>query len=152
MKLLIVLSGLIAVSFAATTTNSHALAEFSAKGISVWSSGGCHEKYNGHCTSFDGLQLVSLSGVLKFKQTSGCAITITGGTEVGHASGSYSHGNGYKLDISDTSCVTNYITGHYRHTGSRSDGAALYADPHGNVFAHESWLHHWDITWYHYTK
>lgn len=73
---------LLCLSPAATTTNSHALAEFSAKGISVWSSGGCHEKYNKHCTSFDGLQLVSLSGVLKFKQTSGCAITITGGTEI----------------------------------------------------------------------
>lgn len=31
----------------------------------------------------------------------GIAFTITGGSEPGHASGTYSHGNGYKVDISD---------------------------------------------------
>ena len=34
-------------------------------------------------------------------KAAGITFTITGGAEPGHASGTYSHGNGYKVDISD---------------------------------------------------
>ncbi len=38
----------------------------------------------------------TVSTIITLKNASGCAINITGGTEVGHASGTYSHYNGYR--------------------------------------------------------
>jgi hypothetical protein len=35
-----------------------------------------------------------VSGIITLKNASGCSINITGGTETGHASGTYSHWNG----------------------------------------------------------
>ena len=75
-------------------------------------------------------------------------MTVTGGTETGHSGGTYSHWNGYKIDISRTSCVTNYIKGRYTYIGSRGDGAPQYRDSYGNVYADEYWLSHWDNLYY----
>ena len=36
-------------------------------------------------------------------------MTITGGTETGHASGTYSHWTGFKVDIAFSTCIGNYI-------------------------------------------
>lgn len=47
--------------------------------------------------------------MITLKRSSGCSVNATGGTEVGHASGTYSHWNGYKIDISKYTCVGNYI-------------------------------------------
>uniref|UniRef100_A0A914CBN0 F-box domain-containing protein n=1 Tax=Acrobeloides nanus TaxID=290746 RepID=A0A914CBN0_9BILA len=77
-------------------------------------------------------------GIISFKRDSGCSITITGGTEVGHASGTYSHYNGWKLDVQINSCVTGYIeksftkvnSDHWRQPSS------------GYIFYDE--VNHWD--------
>ncbi len=66
--------------------------------------------------------------------------------QTGHASGTYSHWNGYKIDTPVTTCTTNYITSHYTYSGVRGDGATLYTAPSGNVYAKEG--NHWDITYY----
>jgi hypothetical protein len=62
------------------------------------------------------------------------------------APGTYSHWNGYKVDVSPTTCVSSYITSHYAYYGVRSDGATMYRAASGNIYARES--NHWDITYY----
>lgn len=143
----VAVAGLAGPSFAVTKlTDSQAASQLSAAGISRSSSGGCTNRNVGTCTSYEQINQATVDGIKTFKSISGCAITITGGTETGHASGTYSHWNGYKVDVSPTTCVSSYITSHYSYSGTRSDGAALYTAPSGNVYARES--NHWDITYY----
>lgn len=73
-------------------------------------------------------------------------LTITGGTETGHAGGQYSHAALYKLDFSRTACLTSRIQGRYTYIGQRSDGAAMYEAASGNVYADEG--NHWDVTFH----
>jgi hypothetical protein len=114
-------------------------------GILIRSSGNCHDRHNAHCTSLDGIRHNTLNGIITLKKASGCPITITGGTEVGHAGGSRSHGNGYKLDISLNGCLNHYITTKFHYIGKRGDGAAMYKSSAGNLYAHEG--NHWDIVY-----
>ncbi|RLV47594.1 hypothetical protein D9V37_15620 [Nocardioides mangrovicus] len=68
-------------------------------------------------------------------------------TEVGDASGTYSHANGYKFDFSRTSCLTSWIHSTYTYTGAwAGDGAPHYQAASGNVYADEGT--HWDVTFY----
>jgi hypothetical protein len=144
---LVAVAGLSSPSHAVTKlTDSQAASQLSASGITRVSTGGCTDRYVSTCTSYEQINQATVSGIKTFRSISGCAITITGGTETGHASGTYSHWNGYKVDVSPTTCVSSYITSHYSYSGTRSDGAALYTAPSGNVYARES--NHWDITYY----
>ncbi|MWA15992.1 hypothetical protein E5671_43600 [Streptomyces sp. BA2] len=133
---------------AAVTKISHADAtnRFRAAGIKWTSSGGCSDRQRPNCTSFEQLNLNTARGAVTLDSASGCALTITGGTEVGHASGTYSHWNGYKLDFSPTTCVSNYITRNFTRIADRGDGAKQYKSGSGNIYARES--NHWDVTYY----
>ncbi len=111
-------------------------------GIGWRSTGNCSDRTKHTCTSFEGLRWGTVKGLLDFAAESGCEITVTGGTERGHAGGTYSHANGYKLDIAPTPCVDRAIA-RYPSEGRRGDGAALYRAPDGTLFARES--DHWDI-------
>src|SRR3989338_8632265 len=82
-----------------------AYATIRGAGIGISSSGGCHNRNVKSCTSLDGIRSNTLNGVLTLKRASGCPITITGGTEIGHAGGAMSHGTGYKVDIGLNSCI-----------------------------------------------
>ena len=157
-KLLVVLGALVlalgvtfAVSAQAGATGkelSHkaATAKLKAAGIGWSSSGGCGNRDNPTCTSFSGIKSGTVSGVISFKKASHCKITVTGGTETGHAGGTYSHANGYKLDFSRTSCLTSWVHGTYTYIGLRSDGAPMYEAGSGNIYADEG--NHWDVTFY----
>lgn len=112
-------------------------------GLHVHSSGNCTSKHRHTCTSLESVRAGTIADVLTLKQRSGCPITVTGGTERGHAPGRYSHGNGYKLDISHNSCIDRYITANARKAGRRGDGSALYRDSSGTIYANEGT--HWDI-------
>ena len=120
---------------------SSAYSQLNAAGIPVSSSGACSNRCNTSCTGLKGIRQSSITGLINFKSASGCAITVTGGTESGHASGTYSHWNGYKLDIGMSSCVSNYIYSHYT-----SIGGSKYRDAAGNIYYYEG--NHWDITYY----
>ena len=130
----------------AKLSQSDAAAMIRAAGISVYSSGGCTNRNRSNCTSFEQINSATVNGIITFKKASGCAVTITGGTETGHASGTYSHWNGYKVDVSPTSCVTNYIHKNFSYIGLRGDGAPLYKSAAGNLYADEG--SHWDITYF----
>ncbi|WP_116210666.1 peptidoglycan-binding domain-containing protein [Streptomyces olivoreticuli] len=126
-------------------SQSQAASMLSAAGITWSSSGDCANRDSSSCTSFDGLRRASADGAVALKRAVGsCPLNITGGTETGHASGTYSHGNGYKLDFGMVGCLSSYITGTFTHSGTRGDGAALYTAPSGNIYANEG--SHWDVT------
>lgn len=130
------------------TKISHATATsmFSQSGITWSSSGGCSDRNNSTCTSFDQLNLATAQGAQTLKSASGCALNITGGTETGHASGTYSHWNGYKLDYGKNTCLTNYIKTAFTYIGLRGDGYPQWEAASGNLYADEG--NHWDATYY----
>lgn len=112
-------------------------------GIGWRSTGRCSDRTIASCTSFENVRWGTIKGLLGFAESSGCEITVTGGTERGHAGGPYSHWNGYKLDIAPTACVDRAIR-RYPPAGVRRDGARLYRSSDGALFAREK--DHWDIT------
>jgi hypothetical protein len=143
------LPGVVAIEQASAVTkmtHAEATAIFRAAGITWSSSGNCSDWNNSTCTSFTNINDSTVYGVRTLKQASGCAVNITGGTEVGHASGTYSHRNGYKVDISKYTCVGNYIHNNFTRIADRGDGAAQWRAASGNIYADEG--SHWDITYY----
>ncbi|HEX5569481.1 MAG TPA: hypothetical protein VFY14_21600, partial [Streptomyces sp.] len=114
---------------------------FRAAGITWSSSGGCSNRNISTCTSFEQINLTTVQGAETLKRASGCALNITGGTETGHASGTYSHWNGYKLDYSLSTCLNNYVTRNFAYIGGNK-----YQSGSGNIYFRES--NHWDVTYY----
>ncbi|MEV4756512.1 hypothetical protein AB0J86_15560 [Micromonospora sp. NPDC049559] len=127
-------------------THASATSQLAAAGISWTSSGGCSDRNVPTCTSFEGIRQATIDGIITFKRASGCAVTITAGTETGHAGGTYSHWNGYKVDISKTSCVNNHIQTAYTYVGYISGWGYQYRAPSGNLYTDEG--NHWDILYY----
>lgn len=135
-------------AFAVTKlTHAQATSRLTSSHITWSSSGGCSDRNNPTCTSFEQVNLATIQGAQTLKSASGCALNITGGTEVGHASGTFSHFNGYKLDYGLNSCINGYITGNFAFIGLRSDGAKQYKSGSGNIYALENGTH-WDVTYF----
>ena len=132
----------------AVTKISQAQAEsmFRSAGITWSSSGNCTNRNNSTCTSFEQLNLATAQGAVTLKNASGCALNITGGTETGHASGTYSHWNGYRLDYSKYTCVGNYIKTYFSYIGLRGDGYPMWQSGSGNIYTDEG--SHWDVLYY----
>ncbi|AXB44035.1 hypothetical protein [Amycolatopsis albispora] len=122
-------------------THSQATSRLRSSGITWSSSGGCSDRNRPNCTSFEQVNLATIQGAQTLKSASGCGLNVTGGTETGHASGTYSHWNGYKLDFSLSSCLTNYIKGNFSAIGGNKWKAGS-----GNIYYLES--NHWDVTFY----
>ncbi|WP_144125851.1 hypothetical protein [Catellatospora sichuanensis] len=127
-------------------THSQAASQLSAAGITWSSSGNCSNRNNASCTSFTDVRQVTINGIKTLKSASGCAINITAGTETGHSSGTYSHWNGYKLDISKYACIGNYIKAHFTYVGYISGWGYQYRSGAGNLYTDEG--NHWDILFY----
>jgi hypothetical protein len=143
------LPGVVAIEQASALTkmtHAQATAIFRAAGITWSSTGNCSDWNVSTCTSFTNINDSTVYGVRTLRRASGCSINITGGTEVGHASGTYSHRNGYKVDISKYTCVGNYIHTYFTRIANRSDGALQWKSGSGNIYADEG--SHWDITYY----
>jgi len=98
------------------------------------------------CTDVGGMQSATISQVINIANScSGCGVVVTGGNEPGHACGTFSHGNGYKVDIRPSSGLDSLLES-MRSEGTRTgDGPGpAYADSCGNQYVRES--DHWDIT------
>ncbi|WP_326652830.1 MULTISPECIES: hypothetical protein [unclassified Streptomyces] len=142
-----VISGATDASAATKISHATATSMFRSSGITWSSSGGCSDRNNPTCTSFEQLNLDTAKGAQTLKSATGCALNITGGTETGHAGGTYSHWNGYKLDYAKSTCVTNYIKNTFSYIGARpGDGAPQWKSGSGNVYADEG--SHWDVIYY----
>jgi hypothetical protein len=89
---------------------------------------------------------------------------VTGGTETGHAGGTYSHWNGYKLDFSKTSGLNSYVTNTFTRIANRGDGYPQWQAASGNIYCvslsrkrvfagliadnEKDEGNHWDVTFY----
>lgn len=99
--------------------------------------------------SFEGIRQATIdeAKALSFDlQNKGIGISyeqITSGTEGSHAEGTYSHANGYKIDLRMNDQLTNFIKNNYTYIGVRSDGAPQYQNSRGAIYALES--DHWDV-------
>jgi hypothetical protein len=122
-------------------SHADAASRLRASNITWSSSGGCSDRYNSTCTSFEQINLATIQGAQTLKSATGCALNVTGGTEIGHASGTYSHWNGYKLDYSLSTCLGNYIRGTFAYIGGNK-----WRSGSGNIYYLES--NHWDVTYY----
>jgi hypothetical protein len=127
-------------------SQSAAASQLGAAGITHSSSGGCTTRSNSTCTSYEQINTSTVNQAITLRNSSGCAINITGGTEVGHASGTYSHYNGYKIDISHSTCNNNYIKNNFTYIGLRGDGYPQWKSAAGNLYCDEG--SHWDITYF----
>jgi hypothetical protein len=133
-------------AFAVTKiSQASAASQLSAAGVTWSSSGNCTNRNNPTCTSFDQINQSTVSGVITLKHSSGCAINITGGTETGHTDGTYSHWNGYKVDISHNGCDDGYIE-RFTYIGYIAGWGYQYEAPSGNLYTDEG--NHWDILFY----
>jgi hypothetical protein len=128
----------------AKLTHEEAAKRLRDAGITWSSSGNCSDRSKRNCTSFEQINSETIDGIISFKKVSGCDVNVTGGTETGHATSTRSHWNGYKLDITPSVCVSDFIENNFTAAGVRSDGAKLFKDGAGNTYARES--NHWDIT------
>ncbi|MET9616387.1 hypothetical protein [Kitasatospora indigofera] len=135
-----------AVASGSKVSQATAASQFRNAGITWSSSGNCTTRSNSTCTSFEQINSGTVSTIITLKQSSGCAINITGGTEVGHASGTYSHYNGYKVDVSRNSCIDAYVQNSFTYIGYRGDGYPQWKAASGNLYCNEG--NHWDITVY----
>ncbi len=101
--------------------------------------------------SLNGIQSSTLDGLLALRaQCPTCVITITSGTDGVHDNGTYSHANGYKVDLRTSDTLTNFIRTNFTPAGTRKgDGAPLYTDVNGNYYAYETCGTglHWDVVY-----
>lgn len=98
------------------------------------------------CTSVVGMQTATIDHIIAIRNScTTCQITVTGGTEPGHAeSGVRIHSGGYKVDLGLNDTLNAWIIRSTNTAGSRSNGDQVYRDRCGNEYARES--NHWDIT------
>lgn len=116
-------------------TQAAAAAKLSAAGITWRSTGGCTDRTIRTCTSFEGILSGTVDSLIVLKGAcTGCSIVVTGGTEVGHASGTYSHANGYKVDLAKGTALNNYITTRYTKIANRGDGYPQWRSAAGNIY------------------
>jgi hypothetical protein len=118
-------------------SQSQAAARLQAAGISAVSSGGCTSPSGSTCTSYEGVREGTVNGAITLKSACGCSIVITGGTETGHASGTYSHANGYKFDFQKNSGLNNYVTSAFTRIANRGDGYPQWQSAAGNIYCDE---------------
>lgn len=88
-----------------------ARSQISNAGISINNPNECPPGQTTGCTSLSGILKSTVDGVKAIKNSCNCDVMITGGTEAGHASGAYSHANGWKVDLRFNTQLDNYIYG-----------------------------------------
>jgi hypothetical protein len=90
---------------------------------------------NPKCTSYQGILSGTIDEVIALKRMSGVgSLVITGGTEVGHASGTYSHARGYKIDVRHSTTLDNYIHAAFTRIENRSYGYMQWRASIGNIY------------------
>ncbi|MCP2321913.1 hypothetical protein HDA40_000420 [Hamadaea flava] len=130
----------------AKLTDAEARARLKAAGITWWSSSDCTNRLRADCTSFDQIRRTTIAGVVTLRKSSTCPIMVTGGTETGHGAGTYTHWNGWKVDIALNDCVNKYVRSWFHDVGTISGWGHQYRAPSGNLYTNEG--NHWDILYY----
>ncbi|MFE9097258.1 hypothetical protein [Streptomyces sp. NPDC007264] len=135
-------------------TQAEAEARLISHGITARSPGGCTDRNNPRCVSYEGILSGTVDAVIDLKKASGLAtLVIVGGTETGHgADGEYSHANGYKIDLQPSPALDAYIKRTYQYVGLRDDGFPMWRSPSGDLYcdeaSHAGLPTHWDIVYH----
>lgn len=129
----------------------------------------CVGTQNTGCARLAGLKEATVEETVDLKEEcesfiAGCRIYITSGTESGHATGGYSHSNGYKVDIKPDTNLDNYIknSGKFILSSESAEREVyLVKNSSGDVlstYVYEkeipagansaTWAPHWDVTVY----
>lgn len=125
---------------AGSLTQAQAEALLPSGQFTLVSSGSCTDRTKLNCTSLDGIKPNTITRITELQSAVGVPFTITGGTEAGHANSTYSHGNGYKVDIRPTQALNDHIYNNFTKIGPTK-----YQDKNGNTYyRHEP--DHWDVT------
>lgn len=112
------------------------------------------------CTNVRGLQSATISKIISLTHQAGvsgscdggnsCSVVITGGSEPGHACGTLSHGNGYKIDVRTGSVLDTLLQGFHSEGTRNGDGpgpaysdCSSYNAQTSTQYVRES--DHWDI-------
>ncbi|MFJ5533069.1 hypothetical protein [Streptomyces sp. NPDC093261] len=129
-------------------TQAEAEVRLIPNGITATSPGGCTDKNNPSCVSYEGILSSTVDGVINLKKASGVtSLVVMGGTEVGHGEGEkYTHANGYKIDLRPSPALNGYIKNTFQYVGLRGDGFPLWKSPSGDLYCDES--SHWDIIYF----
>lgn len=133
----------------ARISHATAISRLSGTGITVTSSAGTAP--NGasgvgpdrwlNKTSLEQVRNLSITRLIEFRNTIGCNIIITGGTETWiHSTYVQGHHTGYKIDIGLGTCADSYIRNNYSPAGTNK-----WSDSRGNIYFYEG--DHWDITY-----
>lgn len=120
-----------------------ALSKLQAAGVTVSSTGSCSDPSISTCTSLAGMQQNTVDQIVAIKKACGtsCTVTVTGGTETGHADGGLSHSTGYKVDLGTS--LDSFFKQNLTPAGMRG-ADARYLDSCGNEYVREPT--HWDVT------
>jgi hypothetical protein len=129
-------------------TPSGTLAESDARNLLSSNSIGVNA--NAPQTQLQGIRQTTIDEIISLKKACNCQVTITGGTEPGHSeTGTCTHANGNKFDLSMVNDLTNYIPNNLSKLDNRSDGAAQWKNPSGGaIYAQETTqgtAAHWDV-------
>ncbi len=97
-----------------------------------------------------GIRQTTIDELSRLHAECNCQVLVTSATGGEHAAGTYSHANGYKVDLRSVtstgtdSPLTTHIKNTYQKLPDRSDGAKMYRAPgNGALYALES--NHWDV-------
>ncbi|MCD0450674.1 hypothetical protein LO762_15965 [Actinocorallia sp. API 0066] len=104
-----------------------------AEGVRRVKGGRCKGRARGPCPSYAGLRRGTLEGLVRFARESGCAVTVSGGTEKGGRKALYGQGNGYRVELAPTRCVDSHIRRTMPRVAVRADRAPLYRDARGDA-------------------
>ncbi|WP_051055599.1 MULTISPECIES: peptidoglycan-binding domain-containing protein [Kitasatospora] len=131
----------------AKLTNSQAISRLRAAGVDWHSSKDCTDQGKYGCTSFTKMLAPTLDLAIELKKRSGCDVTVTGGTEVGHSTvGARIHGTGYKIDVRPNPCLDKFITNNlFRGEDRSSDPRWLTHDAEYVLEHPQKGAVHWDI-------
>lgn len=66
-------------------------------------------------------------------------------SKLSQASGSWSHDNGYKVDVAKGSCLDAYVKKSFGKIADRGDGYPQWRSSAGNTYCDEG--NHWDISY-----
>jgi hypothetical protein len=100
----------------------------------------------GRVVSVEGMRDTTVSAVVNLKTgCPSCDIRIASGTDGSHAAGTYSHANGYKVDLQQNAGTNAYIQSIATDTGRirSTDGARLYQGSDGVEYWKENTI--WDL-------
>mgnify|MGYP001579937404 CR=1 FL=1 len=111
-------------------------------GININRTNECSGGQTSGCTSTEGIRGITIDALKTIKnECSNCQLTITGGTEGGHAQGIYSHSNGYKVDLRFEPALDQNI---YAKIGTNIPIInKSYKGSDGNIYIKEK--DHWDV-------